>query len=194
MVDIGKVTSAFTRRRLRLAGTLTGLAVLVPAGLVAVPSLAPAAAASTHREVPAWLKSPDTVRMSYTSGGNCKPGSAQYYWVSAISTLPLFVANDFPVLFATAKELKVCAHVVGPSAMDISGDFAAIEETCAQHPAGVMVVGLDASLAAGARDWRAFQSVGLTPETCTLTRTCPGPGSGSGRSARTSTSGPPLRV
>jgi ribose transport system substrate-binding protein len=148
MVHIGKVRSAFTSRRLRVAGTLAALAVLVPAGLVAVPSLAPAAAASTHHEVPAWLKSPDEVRMSYTTGGICTPGSAQYYWVSAISTLPLFVANDFPVLFATAKELKVCAHVVGPSAFDISGDFAAIEETCAQHPAGVMVVGLDASLAA----------------------------------------------
>jgi ABC-type sugar transport system substrate-binding protein len=85
--------------------------------------------------------------MAAGSGGNCSAGAPQYYWVSAISTLPLFVANDFPVLFATAKELKVCAHVVGPAAFDIQGDFAAIEETCALHPAGVMVVGLDASLA-----------------------------------------------
>ncbi len=87
--------------------------------------------------------------MSATQGGNCTAGAAQYYWVSGLSTLPLFVANDFPVLFATATELKVCAHVVGPSAFDISADLAAIEETCAKHPAGVMVVGLDASLASG---------------------------------------------
>ncbi len=148
MVHIGKVRSAFTGRRLRLAATAAAIATLVPAGLVAVPSITTAAAAGTRDVVPAWLKSPDHVRMAESSGGNCAPGSAQYYWVSAISTLPLFVANDFPVLFATAKELKVCAHVVGPAAFDISGDFAAIEETCAQHPAGVMVVGLDASLAA----------------------------------------------
>jgi ABC-type sugar transport system substrate-binding protein len=92
-------------------------------------------------------KSPDGVRIADNQGGNCKAGAEQYYWVSALSTLPLFVANDFPVLFKTAKELGVCAHVVGPATFDLTGDVAAIEETCAKKPAGVLVVGLDSSLA-----------------------------------------------
>ena len=48
--------------------------------------------------------------MLANQGGTCKSGSEQYYWVSALSTLPLFVANDFPVLFATAKEMGVYSH------------------------------------------------------------------------------------
>src|SRR5207249_7699887 len=41
---------------------------------------------------------------------------------------------------------------------------------------------------------RAFQSVGLTPDTATRTRTSSGPGVGSGRSTSFSTSGPPVSV
>jgi ABC-type sugar transport system substrate-binding protein len=139
------------------ASIVTVAAVVAPVVAIATPS---ATAASRHHAAvrsaqpmvwthPSWLRAADGTPMAETQGGNCAPGAAQYYWVSGLSTLPLFVANDFPVLFATATELKVCAHVVGPSAFDISADLAAIEETCAKHPAGVMVVGLDSSLASG---------------------------------------------
>jgi hypothetical protein len=42
------------------------------------------------------------------------------------------------------------------------------------------------------RPLRAFQSVGLTPETATAIRTSPAAGSGTGRSTTRSTSGPPV--
>jgi ABC-type sugar transport system substrate-binding protein len=92
---------------------------------------------------PSWSPPP----IGATSGGDCGTTNENYFWVSAISTLPLFVANDHPTLFKTAHELGVCAHIVGPSAMDLPGDVAAIEQVCAGHPDGVMVVGLDSSLA-----------------------------------------------
>jgi ribose transport system substrate-binding protein len=136
-----------TKPTLIAIATAAALATTIAAGLTFPSPRAGAATRQGSPPVPTWLRSPDGVRMAFRTGGICGKGSPQYYWVSAISTLPLFVANDFPVLFRTAKELKVCAHVAGPAAMDISGDFAAIEETCALHPAGVMVVGLDASLA-----------------------------------------------
>lgn len=73
-------------------------------------------------------------------------GSEEYVWVGALSTLPLFQARDFPVLYQHAKDLGVTARVSGPTTFDVPGELAAIEQECAGHPAGVMVLGLDASL------------------------------------------------
>ena len=78
------------------------------------------------------------------AAGDC---SEEYVWVGALSTLPLFQARDFPALQAHAKELGVCARVSGPATFDVPGELAAIEQECAGQPAGIMVLGLDASLA-----------------------------------------------
>jgi len=70
----------------------------------------------------------------------------EYVWVGALSTLPLFIARDFKVLESHAKDLGVCSRVSGPTTFDVPGEIAAIEQECAGKPAGIMVLGLDASL------------------------------------------------
>jgi ribose transport system substrate-binding protein len=123
-------------RTLALASLIIGLVCVLAACGGASKSSSSAATSSSGQDAVAPIG----------AGKACTSASEQYYWVSAISTLPLFVANDHPTLRATAKELGVCVHVVGPATFDLAGDVAAIEQTCARHPAGVMVVGLDASL------------------------------------------------
>ncbi len=72
-------------------------------------------------------------------------GSEKYVWLSAHADLPLFTRHDHPALRLAAAELGVQAVVAGPSSLDISGLVAAIEQTTAQKPAGMMVVGWDRS-------------------------------------------------
>lgn len=69
-----------------------------------------------------------------------------YYWISNMSNLPLFVAYDYKGLEAAANELGVEVRVAGPTAFDIGAFIAAVNQVCAQHPAGVTVVGWDPSL------------------------------------------------
>ena len=69
----------------------------------------------------------------------------RYVWLSAHANLPLFTRHDHPALRLAAKELGVQAIVAGPNALDISALVAAIEQTTAQKPAGMIVVGWDRS-------------------------------------------------
>jgi ABC-type sugar transport system substrate-binding protein len=79
------------------------------------------------------------------SRGNSTASAAdeEYVWVSANAHLPLFVAHDHPALEVAAKELGVRAAITGPDAVDIPGLVAAVEQTAARRPAGMMVVGWD---------------------------------------------------
>jgi ribose transport system substrate-binding protein len=140
------VASAVLAMSALLVAVNTSTAHVVPAAHPVASAQVLSYAKSHGFTVDRSVRARDGVEMIGNQGGNCSSGHDQYYWVSALSTLPLFVSNDFPVLFATAKEFNVCAHVVGPAAFDLAGDVAAIEEVCAKHPTGVMVVGLDASL------------------------------------------------
>jgi ribose transport system substrate-binding protein len=65
----------------------------------------------------------------------------EYVWVSANAHLPLFVAHDHPALELAARELGVKVVITGPDAVDIPGLVAAVEQTAARRPAGMMVVG-----------------------------------------------------
>jgi ribose transport system substrate-binding protein len=82
------------------------------------------------------------------SGG---PGSAahspdeEYVWLSANAHLPLFVAHDHPALFRVGEELGVRVTIAGPDTIDIPALVAAIEQTAARRPSGMMVVGWDPS-------------------------------------------------
>jgi ABC-type sugar transport system substrate-binding protein len=71
------------------------------------------------------------------------PGSAKevYYWVSNNANLPLFVRYDYVGMRRIADELHVQVHVAGPTSFDIPGFIAAVNQVCAQKPAGVVVVG-----------------------------------------------------
>lgn len=73
-------------------------------------------------------------------------GPETYYWISQDSTLPLFVAHDQVALHAAARQLGVAIRIAGPTGIDLPGFISTINQICAQHPAGVAVVGWDPSL------------------------------------------------
>jgi ribose transport system substrate-binding protein len=64
-----------------------------------------------------------------------------YYWVSNKANLPLFVQYDYVGMKKVADELKIQVRVAGPTDFDLPGFIAAVEQVCAQKPAGVSVVG-----------------------------------------------------
>ena len=69
----------------------------------------------------------------------------EYIWLSANRDLPLFVAHDHQALKAAAEELGVRYRIEGPSTVDIPGLVAAVEQSAARRPTGMMVVGWDES-------------------------------------------------
>lgn len=64
-----------------------------------------------------------------------------YYWVSNKVNLPLFVKYDYPGMKLIADLLKVQVRAAGPTDFDIPGFIAAVDQVCAQKPAGVSVRG-----------------------------------------------------
>jgi len=64
-----------------------------------------------------------------------------YYWVSNKANLPLFVTYDYVGMKRIAEELGVQVRVAGPTDFDLPGFIAAVDQVCAQKPAGVSVVG-----------------------------------------------------
>lgn len=71
-----------------------------------------------------------------------------YYWISQNSTLPLFVRTDYRGMKRVAEELGINVRIAGPTNIDLQAFIAAIDQVCAQKPAGVSVVGWDPALAA----------------------------------------------
>jgi ribose transport system substrate-binding protein len=70
-----------------------------------------------------------------------KDAKETYYWVSNKANLPLFVQYDYVGMKKIADELKVQVRVAGPTDFDLPGFIAAVDQVCAQKPAGVSVVG-----------------------------------------------------
>jgi ABC-type sugar transport system substrate-binding protein len=64
-----------------------------------------------------------------------------YYWISNKANLPLFVQYDYVGMKKIAEELGVKVVVAGPTDFDLPGFIAAVDQVCAQKPAGVSVVG-----------------------------------------------------
>ena len=64
-----------------------------------------------------------------------------YYWISNKANLPLFVQYDYVGMKKIAEELGVRVVVAGPTDFDVPGFIAAVDQVCAQKPAGVSVVG-----------------------------------------------------
>src|SRR5687768_1997358 len=69
----------------------------------------------------------------------------EYVWISANANLPLFTAADHPALEQAGEELGVRVSKAGPNSIDIPSLVAAVEQTTARRPAGMMVVGWDPS-------------------------------------------------
>jgi ABC-type sugar transport system substrate-binding protein len=79
------------------------------------------------------------------SGGVTRSADEEYVWLSANAHLPLFVAHDHPALFQVGKELGVKVTIAGPDTVDIPSLVAAIEQTTARKPTGMLIVGWDPS-------------------------------------------------
>jgi ABC-type sugar transport system substrate-binding protein len=71
-----------------------------------------------------------------------------YYWISQNATLPLFVRTDYRGMKRVADELGIHVQIAGPTNIDLQAFIAAIDQVCAQKPAGVSVVGWDPALGA----------------------------------------------
>ncbi|MFO0896624.1 MAG: substrate-binding domain-containing protein [Pirellulales bacterium] len=72
-------------------------------------------------------------------------GTEEYVWVSAHAHLALFVAHDHPALEQAGRDFGVEVTIAGPDTVDIPSLVAAVEQTAARKPAGMMVVGWDPS-------------------------------------------------
>lgn len=90
-------------------------------------------------------KAPTAASPSRSASGQAKDPNEEYVWLSANANLPLFTAHDHPALRLVGEELGVKVTIAGPNNIDIPGLVAAIEQTAARRPAGMMVVGWDAS-------------------------------------------------
>ena len=85
---------------------------------------------------------PDGAR---AAGARTPRPNEEYVWLSANANLPLFTTHDHPALRLAGEELGVKVSIAGPSSVDIPGLVAAVEQTTARKPAGMMVVGWDPS-------------------------------------------------
>jgi len=70
----------------------------------------------------------------------------EYVWLCCNVNLPLFKAHDHPALFQVAKELGVQVSIKGPDTDNVRELIAAIEQTAARQPAGMMIVGWNPAL------------------------------------------------
>lgn len=68
-----------------------------------------------------------------------------YYWISQDTTYPLFVQNDYKGMKLIEKQLGITIRIAGPTNINLPQLISTINEVCAQHPAGVSVVGWDPS-------------------------------------------------
>src|SRR5687767_2685217 len=117
------MSKSWNRRRAIQAGALGGIGLAALTGCEERPQQRSAAAGDSNE--------------SYAD--------EEYVWLSANSNLPLFTAHDHPALRLVGQELGVKVQVAGPNSIDIPNLVAAIEQTAARKPAGMMIVGWDPS-------------------------------------------------
>lgn len=73
------------------------------------------------------------------------PKNEEYVLVNNMTTLPFFVNHDNAAGVLAAKELGVKFKVVGPSDNNMDQMVAALDQTIARKPAGIMVIGWNES-------------------------------------------------
>ena len=62
----------------------------------------------------------------------------QYVWIASISTLPLFLAHDYPALQEEAARLGVDIEFAGPTTIDIETQNTILEQWIAKEPDGIL--------------------------------------------------------
>ena len=119
------MTDKVSRRGfLKSASTVAGAAVLT-AACAPQPTAAPATASTSN-------SAPDL-------------SQEEYLWCNNMKNLGMFLETDKVGYEAIAKEMGIKTAYVGPDKNDIPAFVAAIEEAVSRKPAGMMVVGWDAS-------------------------------------------------
>jgi ABC-type sugar transport system substrate-binding protein len=61
-----------------------------------------------------------------------------YVWIASLSTLPLFLAHDYPALKEEAERLGVNIEFAGPATVDIEAQNTILEQWIAKKPAGIL--------------------------------------------------------
>lgn len=84
-------------------------------------------------------------RGAAAGGGPAASRDEEYVWLSANAHLGLFVSRDHPALYQAGRDLGVRVRIAGPDTVDIPGLVAAVEQSAARRPTGMMVVGWDPS-------------------------------------------------
>ncbi len=62
----------------------------------------------------------------------------RYYWIASLSTVPLFLAHDYPALRAEAERLGVSIEFAGPENIDIESQNNILQQIAASNPAGIL--------------------------------------------------------
>ena len=75
---------------------------------------------------------------AFTVAGAKKEKKEDYYWIASLSTLPLFLAHDYPALKEEAERLGVDIHFLGPSSIDIARQNTILQQVLAKDPAGIL--------------------------------------------------------
>lgn len=71
----------------------------------------------------------------------------EYIWVATMIGNPMFTQNDIPAFHKFGKEKNVITTVLGPEEYDITGQIEALEEAIRRKPNGILVLGMEQSLA-----------------------------------------------
>ena len=121
------------RNFLKAAATMAGATVL-------------AGAAGCQAEKPQAAAPAAPSGATNSSNPMCQDFSSQeYVWCNNMKNLGMFLETDKVGFDYIAKELGIKTAYVGPDKNDIPGFVAAIEQAVSRKPAGMMVVGWDAS-------------------------------------------------
>lgn len=81
------------------------------------------------------------------SSTQTKGSKEEYIWVSTMTGDPMFTENDIPAFRKFGEEKNVTTTIMGPKEYDITGQIEALEEAIAKKPAGILVLGMEQSLA-----------------------------------------------
>lgn len=74
-------------------------------------------------------------------------GDEEYIWVATMTGHSMFQENDIPAFRQFGIDRHVTTTILGPEEYDIPGQIQAMEEAISRRPAGIVVLGMEQSLA-----------------------------------------------
>lgn len=111
---------------------ITLLLVIILVATMIVGCTAPVDTAETKSEAPAKEAAAEP-KEEEVSGER-----EQYVWIASLSTLPLFLAHDYPALKEEAARLGVDIEFSGPTNIDIESQNTILEQWIAKKPDGIL--------------------------------------------------------